>query len=49
MVPMLSVISIDFTRYPAAFNVEGDLGVKAIGTLGGVDPANTPTTPTPGG
>lgn len=49
MVPMLSVVAIDFTRYPAAFNVEGDLGVKAIGTLGGVDPASTPTTPTPGG
>ena len=45
MVPMLSVISIDFTRYPAAFNIEGDTGVRAIGTVGGVDPAGTPETP----
>jgi hypothetical protein len=47
MVPMLSVISIDFTRYPAQFNIEGETGIRAIGTLGGVDPASTPTTPTP--
>jgi hypothetical protein len=45
MVPMLSVISIDFTRYPAMFNIEGDTGIRAIGTLGGVDPASTPETP----
>lgn len=47
MVPMLSVVAIDFTRYPAAFNVEGDTGVRAIGTVGGVDPASTTTTPGP--
>jgi hypothetical protein len=47
MVPMLSVVAIDFTRYPAQFNIEGETGIRAIGTIGGVDPASTSTTPTP--
>lgn len=54
MVPMLSVVSISFTRYPAQFNIAGDLGVRSIGTLSGTEPskagtppANTPTTPSP--
>lgn len=46
MVPMHTYVSIKFTRYPAQFNIEGDLGIRSIGTASGT-PANTPDTPTP--
>jgi hypothetical protein len=47
MVPMLTVVSVDFTRYPAQFNVEGETGIQSIGTMGGIAPAGTPETPKP--
>ena len=47
MVPMLSVVSIGFTRYPAAFNVAGETGLEAIGIHPKEATSNTPTTPTP--
>jgi hypothetical protein len=45
MVPMMSVVSITFTRYPAAFDIAGETGINAIGIISKTDTSNTGDTP----